>query len=231
MEIQVLASSSRGNCYHISDGRTPILLECGIPWKQIQQALNFRTSELAGCLVSHEHGDHSRAVKDVMKAGIDVYASKGTFDSLGLLTYRTCIIQETIQFNLGTWTILPFGTIHDAAEPLGFLLVSGNDRLLFATDTAYLKYRFNGLTHIMIEANYQTDVLRNNVEAGLVAPEMKGRIRRSHFDLENVKEFFKANDLSKVQEIYLLHLSDSNSDAELFKREMMELTGKMVFVA
>lgn len=232
MEIQVLASSSKGNCYRVSDGKTPLLLECGIGFKEIQKGLNFKMSEIAGCLVSHEHQDHCRAVKDVMKAGIDVYASKGTFTALGLLTYRTCIIQEIIQFNLGSWTILPFGTVHDAAEPLGFLLANRNgEKLLFATDTAYIKYRFRGLTHIMIEANYQTDVLRNSVEADLVPQEMKVRIRRSHFDLENVKEFFKANDLSKVQEIHLLHLSDSNSDAELFKREIQETTGKMVFVA
>jgi hypothetical protein len=31
IEILPLASGSRGNCYHITDGRTPLLLECGIP--------------------------------------------------------------------------------------------------------------------------------------------------------------------------------------------------------
>jgi len=67
-------------------------------------------------------------------------------------------------------------------------------------------------------------------EAGLVPPALKKRILKSHFSLENVKEFLKANDLSRVQEIWLLHLSDGNSDAERFKREIQELTGKMVFI-
>ena len=61
-------------------------------------------------------------------------------------------------------------------------------------------------------------------------PALKKRILKSHFSLENVKEFLKANDLSRVQEIWLLHLSDGNSDAERFKREIQELTGKMVFI-
>ena len=56
-------------------------------------------------------------------------------------------------------------------------------------------------------------------------------VLRSHFSLENVKEFLQANDLSKVQEIWLLHLSDGNSDAERFKREIQELTGKVVYIA
>lgn len=62
MDIQVLASSSKGNCYRVSNGSTPLLLECGIRFKEIQQKLNFRLSEIAGCLVSHEHQDHCKAV-------------------------------------------------------------------------------------------------------------------------------------------------------------------------
>jgi len=40
----------------------------------------------------------------------------------------------------------------------------------------------------------------------------------------------EANDLSKVREIWLLHLSDNNSNAERFKQEIQELTGRMVFI-
>jgi phosphoribosyl 1,2-cyclic phosphodiesterase len=64
-----------------------------------------------------------------------------------------------------------------------------------------------------------------------VEPALKTRILKSHFSLKNVKKFLLANDLSRVKEIWLIHLSDGNSDAELFKREIQELTGKMVFVA
>jgi len=33
-----------------------------------------------------------------------------------------------------------------------------------------------------------------------------------------------------VREIWLIHLSDNNSDNARFKREIQELTGKMVFI-
>ena len=49
--------------------------------------------------------------------------------------------------------------------------------------------------------------------------------------MANVKEFLRANDLSKVEEIHLLHLSDGNSDEARFKREIQELTGRVVMVA
>ena len=124
IEIAPFASGSRGNCYRITDGRTPLLLECGIPYKEIQKALNFRVSEIAGCLITHEHKDHSKAIKDIMKAGIDCYMSQGTAGTLGISGHRANIIKAKQQFRIGTWSILPFETQHDAAEPLGFLLAN-----------------------------------------------------------------------------------------------------------
>jgi phosphoribosyl 1,2-cyclic phosphodiesterase len=176
--------------------------------------------------------DHSKAVKDIMRAGIDCYMSAGTAEALGISGHRLHIIKAKQQFKIGSWTILPFETQHDARDPLGFLLANQDgEKLLYATDTYFIRYRFQGLTHIMIETNYSMDILRANVEAGLVGPALKTRIMKSHFSLENVKKFLQANDLGKVQEIWLLHLSDNNSDCERFKREIQELTGKPVYVA
>ncbi|WP_339063594.1 MBL fold metallo-hydrolase [Tepidibacillus marianensis] len=232
IDIKVLGSSSKGNCYLVDDGSTRLLLECGISYKEIQKGLNFQTSTIDGCLVSHEHGDHTKAAKEVMKASIDIYTAMGTQEFLNLSSHRIKTIQAMKQFTIGTWTILPFETQHDAAEPLGFLLQNQTgEKLLFATDTYYIKYKFSGLTHIMIEANYSIDILNENVATGRVPTSMKKRLLKSHFSLEHVKDFLRANDLSKVKEIWLLHLSDTNSDADMFKREIMELTGKIVHVA
>src|SRR5690625_5285319 len=145
IDIKTLASGSKGNCYHITDGSTPILIECGIKFKDIQIALDFKTSNIAGCLVSHEHKDHSKGIKDVLQAGIDVYASQGTIEQEDIKHHRLKPIESKKQFKIGTWTVLPFDVQHDAAEPFGFLLQSQNGgKLLFATDTYYIKYRFKG---------------------------------------------------------------------------------------
>ena len=167
-----------------------------------------------------------------MKAGIDCYMSEGTMEALGISGHRINIIKAKRQLTIGTWTILPFDTEHDSVEPLGFLLSNQvGEKLLYATDTYYIKYRFQGLTHIMLEVNYSLDILRSNVESGTVDHVLKNRTLRSHMNLENAKELLKANDLSKVQQIWLLHLSEKNSDEKRFKREVMELTGKPTFIA
>ncbi|MGY3717028.1 MBL fold metallo-hydrolase [Sutcliffiella cohnii] len=231
IEITALASSSKGNCYRVTDGHTPLLLECGINYREIQKGFGFKMSEVAGCLITHEHGDHCKSIKEVLKAGIDVYTSSGTVDTLGISHHRIKRVKAMEQFQLGTWSILPFDVQHDVSEPLGFLLANQEgEKLLFATDTYYIKYKFQELTHILVECNYSLEILNQNILDGSVPSVMKKRLLRSHFSLENLKEFLKANDLSKVQEIWLLHLSDSNSDEALFKKEIMELTGKMVYV-
>ncbi len=228
-----MASGSRGNCYLVSDGVTPLLLECGLPIKQVRQGLGFGLTEVAACLVTHEHQDHSKAIRDVLRMGVYVYTSPGTIEALGPDNHRLRAVKSKDTFKVGTWTIRAFETQHDAVEPLGFLLHSqaSNERLLYATDTYYIRYKFPGLTHIMVECNYAKDILYENVKRGAVPEVFKNRLLTSHFSLENVKEFLKANDLSRVQEIWLLHLSDSNSDAERFKREVMEITGKPVYIA
>ncbi len=232
IEFKAYASGSRGNFYTVDDGSTKLMIECGLPFKEIQRILEFKISDITACLLSHEHKDHSRAVKDVIKVGIDVYMSEGTAKEVGASGHRVKTILPKKQFNIGTWTILPFDTQHDAKEPLGFLLANQfGDKLLFATDTYYIKYRFNDLSIIAVECNFSRDILEANVKRGSVPEVLKKRLLTSHFSLENVKEFLKANDLSKVREIWLLHLSDGNSDADRFKREIMELTGKPTYIA
>lgn len=231
MDIDVLASSSAGNAYKVSDGQTALLLDAGLPYKKLQKRLNFKVSSLAGVLISHSHKDHCKAVPDLLKAGIDCYMSQQTAEEGGYSGYRVKIVEPLKQFKLGSWTILPFDLQHDVTN-LGYLLANkAGEKLLYATDTYYCRYKFNDLTHIMVECNHSYDILDANVESGVLPQAMKNRLIRSHFSLENVKEFLKANDLSKVQGIYLIHLSDGNSDAERFKREIQELTGKVVIVA
>ena len=232
IEILPLASGSRGNCYHITDGSSPLLLDAGISIREIRQGIGFSLPSVSGCLISHSHGDHTRSARDLIKAGVDVYMSEPTKDALGVTGHRVKVIEARKQFKVDDWTVLPFETQHDCPGSLGFLLANQQgEKLLYLTDSYYCKYKFTGLTHIMIECNHSYEILEHNVANGSLNVGMKKRLIQSHFSLENVKKFLLANDLSKVREIWLIHLSDGNSNAERFEREIMELTGKPVYVA
>ncbi len=223
MDIRPIASGSSGNAYHLRDETTQVLVECGLRWPAIRQALAFRTSDLDGCLISHEHGDHAKSVRDVIRAGIDCYMTAKTAAALNVTGHRVHHIDG--QFTVGQWTVRPFRTIHDAADPVGFLIAAGSARVLYATDTAYLPNRFKGLTHVMVECNYDGELLRENVAAGQIHRSQQHRQLWSHMRLDTVLEFLRKTDLSACREIWLLHLSSRNADAERFKKAVQRQTG------
>lgn len=233
MKLKVLASGSKGNCYILESPTGVLLIEAGIPWKDILQGLNYDISNVAGCLISHEHKDHSKAIEDVMKAGIDCYMSRGTVWGIRMASHRTNFIKSKDRFTIGDFKIMAFDTEHDAKEPLGYLIQyePTKEKLLFITDSYYSKYKFKGLNYIMIECNYIKETLDQNIEDGYIDERMKPRLLQSHFSLENVKEFLKANDLSQCRNIVLLHLSERNSSAPRMIKEIEELTGIKTSVA
>lgn len=224
INIKPIASGSKGNCYHLSDGKTSILIECGIPIKQIKKALNFDLNSVSGCLASHVHKDHSQSVKEIMKSGIGCYmggAATGALDLGG--AHRLNIMESKKCFEIGTFKILPFDLVHDV-ECFGFLIQSGDEKILYISDTGYCKYKFSGLTHIMIECNHISELLKRN------NPESWKRVMRNHMSMDQVLGFLKANDLSRLREVWLMHLSDGNSDEELMKREVQKMAGVPVYV-
>ena len=232
LQITTIASGSKGNAYHISDGQTSLLLETGMPFKAVQKALNFDLQNVVGCLITHEHNDHAKYTKQFLDAAVDCYMSKGTAEALNIEHHRMHIIRNKTPIKIGAWTIIPFDVQHDVNEPFGYLIQSKDgDKLLFATDTYYIKYRFKGLTHLMIECNYAQSVLDSNLETNKIHRFLYKRVMKSHFSLENLLKFFEANDLVKVEEIHLLHLSDSNSDEKLMYEEVAMTTGKRVLIA
>lgn len=227
MNIQCFHSSSAGNLYQIGS----LLVEAGVSIKRIRECLKFRLSEIAGCLISHEHMDHAKGASDLMKAGVDLYMSKGTAEALGLSGHRLHIVKAGERFTVGGWAVMPFATVHDAEEPLGFLLARGNEKVLFATDTHYIPHRFKGLTHIMIEASYDTEILEHNMDSGILHPALASRLVTNHMSIKTTLGVLRSNDLRHVREIHLLHLSRDNADAESFQRRAQEVSARPVYIA
>ena len=237
MKFTSLASSSRGNAYLLeSDGASPLLLEVGLPIKQLRDKLRDQEvllSDLEACLISHEHGDHSKAVKDLLRAGVDCYMSIGTANKLGVGGHHRLhpLFTEVTIGIPGDWLILSFPLEHDATEPFGFFIGHGDERLLFVADTELIKNRFEAPTIIAVETNYQEEILHENISKGYLPSIVGKRTRRNHMSLKTVKDFLLANDLSRCREIHLLHLSSGNSDEEAMRKEIQEITGIPVYIA
>lgn len=227
MKIEVIASGSAGNCYKISNEDTTLLIECGISYKKIQEALNFKTTDIDGVLVSHEHGDHAKACKNLIKAGVNLYMTKGTKDTLKLDSHRVKSFKNFgdsyCDVSIGSFIIKPFKTIHDAKEPVGFVIYDSltNEELVFITDTQYSIYNFSP-DYFMIEINYDKESINNNQNLN---DKLRERIKNNHMSLDTAINLLERSDLSRLKKIYVMHLSDANSDAEVIKYRLQELTG------
>lgn len=233
MRLIIIGSNSAGNAYILENSQESLLIECGVRFQLIKQAMGFNLRKVIGCIVTHEHKDHCIAVDDVIGAGIDVWASQGTHDAMGTGgIHRAKVTAAGQQFKIGGFTIRPFEIKHDCAEPLGYLInhpETGN--VLFLTDSYYTEYTFKGLHNVIIEANYCQRILDERMASGTSPRFLRDRVIESHMSLKTCKETLQANDLSQVNNIVLIHLSDGNSDSRRFKLEVEEQTGKTVHVA
>lgn len=228
MELIVLGSNSAGNGYLLraNNGET-LLIECGVPIKRIKQALKFDLNRTS-CIVSHCHGDHASSVKDVLKAGIAVWSNAHCLNTMGIDShYRANKLVAGMNYYIEGFRVMPFDVNHDVPCH-GFLISHAECGLvLFLTDTYYCDYKFPGLNNIIVECNHDTDIIETNGTKRF----LKDRIIQSHMNLETCKDLLAANDLSKVNNIVLIHLSDSNSNEFKFQKEISDMTGKAVHIA
>lgn len=233
MELKILGSSSAGNCYLLDNGKETLMIECGVSFRKVLEGMNFDVGRIAGCIVSHEHGDHSKGIPEALKYCIPVAMSKGTADALKLPDSNLVKRVEALKsFSFGNFKVMPFKVKHDAAEPFGYLINHPETgTVLFATDTYYLEQTFMGLSNIMLECNYDINILDANIASGVVPEKLRNRTVKSHMSLETCIETLKANDLSGVNNILLIHLSANNSNASEFKKAVGEVTGKNVIIA
>ncbi len=217
MRVKQHFSGSSGNLYEVvaSNGKR-ILLECGVTWAKLQKALDYDLSDFEGCFVSHIHKDHSKSISDVMLAGIEVFASDFTLNTVERDHRRSNIIKDGQTIKLDTFQVFVFDVNHDVPT-VGFVVRCDGEFLLFCTDTAYITQKFNHkFSVIMIECSFDRDILQRRVDLGEIHESLANRLLTSHMEKHNcmkyLQDFCK---LGKCTEIHLLHLSGDN----LNKRE------------
>jgi len=229
MKLQIIDSGSHGNAYLLKaeTTRESLLIECGVKIQQIKKALGFNLRDVS-CIVSHSHNDHSSAMEDLLKAGVNVYAGKETHQAKGTdKHHRAYNIFPGFTYVIGGFKIKPFAVNHDVPT-LGFLINHVESGLvLFLTDTFFTDYKFPGLNNIIIECNHDLQIVAANERPRF----LQERVAFSHMNLDTCRTMLQANDLTQVNNVVLIHLSDSGSNAAGFKKDIAAATGKPVTVA
>lgn len=220
MFLKVLGSSSQGNCYILENDTSTLIIEAGVSFREVKKAIGFNVRKIGGVLISHEHLDHARYIKDYLQAGIPVYSAFQTQTALEIITGElTKAIPPMKEVQIGEFLIIPFNVPHDAEiECYGYLVEHKEmGKLLFLTDLEYCKYNFSkqNINHILVEANYSHKLIDNeavNFE----------HILRGHMSLQTALDFIAINDNPMLRNIVLMHLSDKNGNPVEFLQETRE---------
>lgn len=223
IEIKVLASGSRGNCTALRSGSTTILLDAGIMYSTIREALDFKNP--AAALITHEHGDHARrtTVFELFNRGVDVYLTAGTAEALGLPKHHRIHRIDYEPFRIGlNWLVKASRVQHDAAEPVAFNLIDGAEKVWYLTDLGDLppiNYDTPLGLKLIIEANHSEGALQgSNISAKL-----KRRIWENHLSIEQVERFFRESELPSLKEVHVIHVSKRHGDAAEFQRRIQAI--------
>jgi phosphoribosyl 1,2-cyclic phosphodiesterase len=221
-------SSSDGNLYAVKNGKgRTLLLECGVRWARVQKAIDYSLIGIDGCLLTHEHKDHSKSLKYLLEAGVKVYSSRDTFAALGIERHHNMVQLHngtmTNPFRAGEFEVGFWRANHDAVDPLIFVVRCDDpsEFLLFAPDTSYVTQRFKmAFDIIAIECSYDKRILQGRIDEGAISDPLAKRLLTSHAEKSAAMEYLsKCCDLSKCHEIHLLHMSRGNIDRERTRRE------------
>lgn len=208
MNFEVIGTGSKGNCYLLTVNGQTLVIEAGVNFTAVKKALNFDLSGVVGVLVSHEHGDHAKFVKDFQKFGKKIYCTLGTGEKLE--THKVVSYMES--YEIGLFKIVPFVIFHDAKEPCGFLIQFEGKRLVFLTDSSDLNVMISKVDYWIIEANYSNNKLRSS----LLDPRLKKRIQDTHMSIDRCKTILDAHNAENAKHVLLIHASDNHSDKEEF---------------
>jgi phosphoribosyl 1,2-cyclic phosphodiesterase len=216
MKINIISSGSKGNAYIIEKNNAALLVECGVKFAEIQEAVGFDLLRIKACLVSHEHLDHSKSWKQVVGAGIPMYASAGTYDALKVSSEDR---QYPFFHGCVKGPFKCFSANHDAAEPLNFII---DEKILFITDNYKLQFDFSAFkfTCVMIEANYCEELIKGKADDFV-----NKRRFRSHMSFQTALLTLKTLDLSECKQIILIHLSDGYTDEKRFIQDTEKAFG------
>ncbi len=251
MKLCVLASGSKGNVTYFESGKTKILIDCGLSFKQLQLRLSNKElsiKDLNGILITHEHTDHVQGI-DVLLKRIDTtcYLTEDTYNSLhskvkqNVKEKQMSFISPYSSFFIDDVEILPISISHDAEDAVGYVIYAEGKKLVYITDIGYLPVK-----DVEILSNADIYVFESNYDITMLFTSQRPFYLKQRID--SVKGHMSNNDSaynmtkligSKTTQIVLAHPSREcnlpeiaiNTYDEVFKEYGLKISDYNLVVA
>lgn len=223
MRLSLLASGSKGNSLFLETGACRLLIDAGLSGRETMtrlSAVGVDPATLDGIMVTHEHTDHIRGVGTLARRlKIPVLGSNRMLQAARHAIGKA----EFVEFESGASfafkgvSIDPFPVTHDACDPVGFRIESGEGCIGFATDlgiaTRLTHEKLKGCRALVLEFNHDEQMLQD----GPYPWHLNQRIRSRHGHLSNTEGASLLEELlhPELQGVFLSHLSEVNNDPAL----------------
>jgi len=230
VRLTILGSGSGGNCAYVETDEARILIDAGFSVRQIRKRLatiGRAPESLTAIVITHEHGDHVQGLAGLnQKLRIPVYCNRPTQEALefqlqGKLDCRLFTTRNS--FEIGDVIVETFDVLHDAQDPVAFLLRAPGVNIGFLTDlgqiTKLVLDRLRTANILLLETNHDIKMLQDCPHRPW---SLKQRILSRHGHLSNEAAADAAEQLmtAELRHLYLGHLSSECNRPELARRVM-----------
>ena len=216
-------SGSNGNCYYVGTPTDAVLIDAGLSCKETERrmrSIGLSMNIVKAIFISHEHTDHIKGVASIArKYGLPVY--------LNPLTSRYCerfiplqytqAMQPGDTIHIGKLSVTAFSKMHDAADPVSFVVANETTKVGVFTDIGICCERviqhFTQCNAVFLEANYDEEMLAN----GHYPIHLKNRIRsdKGHLSNKQALDLFLQYRPAHMSHLVLSHLSKENNSPQL----------------
>lgn len=220
------SSGSSGNCYLVKTENTAVLIDAGISGKRIYEGLEATATpkeQLAALLITHEHADHTKSIRMIMKKekSMKAYANAMTWEQIGgqVCEEQREIFETGDSFLIGDITVKTFRVSHDAADPVGYTFSSGGKQVSIVTDTGCMSEEIiseiKDADILILEANHDIDMLKLGRYPWFLKQRVLGE--EGHLSNEAAGETILRllSESDKERFVLLAHLSKENNFPEM----------------
>lgn len=231
MRIASLGSGSRGNATLVQHLNTTLLVDNGFSLKQFRYRLDrleLEPDSIDAVLLTHEHGDHSGGVQRLCaNHGIPLWTAVGTARAAlsAEFDYQMLIAGHAV--TIGEIEIVPVTVPHDASEPLQFIFrqLDNGKRLGILTDTGHITRHiveaYNGLDALLLEFNYDVDMLTSGPYPELLKQRVGGNL--GHLSNDQSVDLLRQIDTRNLNCLIAAHISEKNNTAAIVDELIRQL--------
>lgn len=226
-----LGSGSEGNSFLIKTDKTIFMVDCGFNYKETENRLSelgLTFSDINHILITHEHEDHMRAIKMIIKKEkIQISCSYGTAKKIGIVDEVNIINPgDTLIDNDLQVEVVPVP--HDAREPCHYVFKKDTLKIGIITDFGSLTPKiiesYSNLNYLVVEANHDANLLMKSSYPTSLKNRIFGKLGHANNDLtfDLISQIKK----DKLKKIIFCHLSKQNNQKEIIKHTVKEYFDK-----